>query len=83
MPHTSLLQLFSLREHLLAVEKQRDAKAAEAFAWAARTQEVQEEADNQLSYQQIEIQALHQRSHVLAHELQVRACLHAAAAAGA
>ncbi len=52
----TLLQLFSLREHLLAVEKQRDAKAAEAAAWASRTQEVQEAADNQLSYQQIEIQ---------------------------
>ncbi len=59
----TLLQLFSLREHLLAVEKQRDAKAAEAAAWASRTQEVQEAADNQLSYQQIEIQVHAQLCH--------------------
>ena len=52
----TLLQLFSLREHLLTVEKQRDAKVAEAAAWAARLQEVQDESNNQMSYQQIEIQ---------------------------
>ena len=52
----TLLQLFSLREHLLTVEKQRDSNAAEAAAWAARVQEVQDECNNQMSYQQIEIQ---------------------------
>ncbi len=52
----TLLQLFSLREHLLTVEKQRDARAAEAAAWAARTQEVQDDCNTQMSYQQIEIQ---------------------------
>ena len=51
-----MLQLFSLREHLLTVEKQRDSNAAEAAAWAARVQEVQDECNNQMSYQQIEIQ---------------------------
>jgi hypothetical protein len=83
------MQLFSLREHLLTVEKQRDTKAADAAAWAARVQEVQDECNNQMSYQQIEIQvcehfvaldlvltlrlqALHQRSHDLVQELQVR-----------
>ncbi len=54
----TLLQLFSLREHLLTVEKQRDLKAADAAAWAARMQEVQDECNNQMSYQQIEIQVL-------------------------
>ena len=90
----TLLQLFSLREHLLMVEKQRDAKVAEAAAWAARLQEVQDDCNNQMSYQQIEIQvsgccilfrmatfaqlsssfsqALHQRSHDLSQQLQVR-----------
>jgi hypothetical protein len=38
------------------VEKQRDAKNADAAAWAARLQEVQEDCNNQMSYQQIEIQ---------------------------
>jgi hypothetical protein len=52
----TLLQMFSLREHLLAVEKQRDAKAQEASAWAARSQELQDDCNTQLSYQQIEIQ---------------------------
>ncbi len=86
--------MFSLREHLLMVEKQRDAKVAEAAAWAARLQEVQDDCNNQMSYQQIEIQvsecgivcrmatfsqlsssfsqALHQRSHDLSQQLQVR-----------
>ena len=54
-----LLQMFSLREHLLAVEKQRDAKAQEAMAWAARVQEVQDDCNTQMSYQQIEIQVQH------------------------
>jgi hypothetical protein len=53
---TTLMQMFSLREHLLTVEKQRDMKAADAAAWAARVQEVQDECNNQMSYQQIEIQ---------------------------
>ena len=38
------------------VEKQRDAKNADAAAWAARLQEVQDDCNNQMSYQQIEIQ---------------------------
>jgi hypothetical protein len=58
LPRVALtpLQLFSLREHLLTVEKQRDAKAQEAIAWAARAQEVQDDCNTQMSYQQIEIQ---------------------------
>jgi hypothetical protein len=76
------------------VEKQRDAKVAEAATWAARLQEVQDDCNTQMSYQQIEIQvcecrivcrmatfaqlpssfsqALHQRSHDLSQQLQVR-----------